>query len=247
MPDGQLGEASPPGRRAARGRRGEAVEARERFEPARVGGECVCTSPERSLRSSRPGERCSTLEPTRAAERRFVPLVRRAARRAGLDPPRRSGSGTDPPVFYGGKPGKSLTAIPIMAFVARVWKITAAFACCETALILRRRGRAHQTRTDYSDFGSRERRICTTRPTGCAYMHACKGNHVRRAVAASPQLLQQNTNESVNPTSRFATLNSKVESHERELTEQFKFVRVDTPSIKTLLAECSFMRFSEHS
>ncbi len=69
----------------------------------------------------------------RAAERRFVPLVRRSAGRAGLDPPRRSGSGTDPPVFYGGKPGKSLTATPIMASVARFWKLPAAFACVDVA------------------------------------------------------------------------------------------------------------------
>ncbi len=47
-----------------------------------------------------------------------------------LDPPRRSGSGTDPPVFYGGKTGKSLTAIPIMASVARDWKLQTEFASC---------------------------------------------------------------------------------------------------------------------
>ena len=54
-----------------------------------------------------------------------------------LDPPRRSGSGTDPPVFYGGKPGKSLTAIQIMDAGRRVSKPQAEFACCEFALISR--------------------------------------------------------------------------------------------------------------
>ena len=77
----------------------------------------------------------------RAARRRFVPFVRRSAGRAVLDPPRRSGSETDPPVFYGGKPGKSLTAIPIMDAGRPVSKHPAAFACCELALILRPCGR----------------------------------------------------------------------------------------------------------
>ncbi len=107
----------------------------------RDGGECVDTSPERSLRSVRLGERCSTLGKIRAAERRFVPFVRRSAGRAVLDPARRSGSGTDPPVFYGGKAGKSLTAIPIMAPVARFWKVPAAFARGYVASVSRRHSR----------------------------------------------------------------------------------------------------------
>ena len=61
VPDGLLAEASPAGRWTARGRRGEAVEALERFEPARDGGARGRVSPEVSLRSRRPGERCSTL------------------------------------------------------------------------------------------------------------------------------------------------------------------------------------------
>ncbi len=109
----------------------EAVEAHERFEP----GSCrrrVCSHLAGKVPAfeQTSGSDARPFGHARAAEWRFVPSVRRSAGRAVLDPPRRSGSGTDPPVFYGGKAGKSLTAIPIMASVARDWKLQTEFASC---------------------------------------------------------------------------------------------------------------------
>ena len=92
--------------------------------------------------------------------RRLVPFVRRSGRRAGLDPQRRSGSGTDPPVFYGGKPGKSLTAIPIMASFARIWELSVEFARGHSAVA----SRMYDQRVP---IGSRVR-CCPPCPTACA-------------------------------------------------------------------------------
>ncbi len=143
VPDGQRsvarGSLDGPGKTRGGGRSSRAlrtglVSAERAVTPRR---RCPCVRVDR-------GSDARPFGHARAAEWRFVPLVRRSERRAGLDPRRRSGSGTDPPVFYGGKPGKSLTAIPIMDSEAQDWKLQTEFArgymaltkrtCCSAVL-----------------------------------------------------------------------------------------------------------------
>ena len=125
---------------------------------------------------------------TRAAGWRFVPLVRRSVRRAGLDPQRRSGSGTDPPVFYGGKAGKSLTAIPIMASFARDWKLPTEFARGGVASMQRSSGRQRRAARCQPPRGRPCRcRTFRARRSGTTRRRAREGRHGTETRSDSPQ------------------------------------------------------------